>query len=138
MTQEQIILVKNSWKIFRNIESAIVADVFYSKLFFDNPKLRQMFPASMEQQYKKLIDMLCVVISRLDKLDEISKDIKTLAARHEKYGVQPQHYTLAGKALLWTLERGLGNYWNDEIKAAWLACYTVLAETMIDASTPES
>ena len=138
MTQEQIVLVKNSWKIFRDIDAAVVADVFYSKLFLDNPKLRQMFPVSMEQQYKKLVDMLCVVVSKLDKLHEISADIKALAARHKIYRVKPEHYTLVGNALLWTMERGLGNYWNDELKQAWLAGYTILAETMIDSVKEEA
>jgi len=110
MTQEQIVLVKNSWKLFRNIDSAVIADVFYSKLFLDNPQLRHLFPSSMQHQYKKLIDMLSVIISRLDKLDEVTKDIKAMALRHEQYGVKPHHYRLTGNALLWTLKRGLGSY----------------------------
>jgi hemoglobin-like flavoprotein len=138
MTEEQIALVKNSWKMFRNVDAAVVADVFYSKLFFENPKLRQLFPASMQHQYKKLIDMLSVIISRLDKFDEVTKDIKAMAVRHEQYGVKPHHYRLVGNALLWTLERGLGNYWNDELNAAWFACYTALAETMIDSIRKDS
>ncbi len=68
MTEEQITLVKNSWKIFGNIDPAIVADVFYTKLFFDNPRLRRMFPKYMNLQYKKLIDMLTSIITRLDNL----------------------------------------------------------------------
>lgn len=138
MTQEQIVLVKNSWKIFRSVDAAVIADVFYSKLFLDNPKLRHLFPSSMEQQYKKLVDMLCVIISRIDKLDEITKDIKAIALKHQQYGVKPHHYRLVGNALLWTLERGLGNYWNDELKAAWLAFYTALAEAMIDSIRADS
>jgi hemoglobin-like flavoprotein len=133
MTEEQIVSVKNSWKMFRKIDAGLIGDVFYSKLFFENPKLRQMFPASMEHQYKKMIVMLSVIISKLDKLNEITGDIKVMALKHERYGVKPQHYRLVGKALLWTIERGLGNDWNDKVKEAWLACYTKIAETMIAA-----
>jgi hemoglobin-like flavoprotein len=133
MTEEQIVSVKNSWKMFRKIDAGLIGDVFYSKLFFENPKLRQMFPASMEHQYKKMIVMLSVIISKLDKLNEITGDIKVMALKHEGYGVKPQHYRLVGKALLWTIERGLGNDWNDKVKEAWFACYTKIAETMIAA-----
>jgi hypothetical protein len=35
-------------------------------------------------------------------------------------------------ALLWTLEQGLGPNWNEETKAAWIACYTILSSAMID------
>jgi hemoglobin-like flavoprotein len=40
---------------------------------------------------------------------------------------------LAGNALLWTLKRGLGNDWNDDLQDAWMAAYTTLAEAMIAA-----
>ena len=133
MTEQQIILVKNSWKIFRKVDAGLIGDVFYSKLFCDNPQLQQMFPTSMEQQYRKLIDMLSVIIAKLDDLSGITADIKMMALRHEGYGVKPQHYRLAGKALLWTLKRGLGNDWNNELEEAWMAAYTKLAEAMIAA-----
>jgi len=133
MKEEQITLVKNSWKMFRKVDAGLIGDVFYSKLFCDNPQLRSMFPSPMEQQYKKLIDMLSVVISRLDNISELAHDIKALAVRHESYGVKPQHYRAAGNALLWTLKRGLGNDWNNDLYEAWMAAYTKLSEAMIAA-----
>ncbi len=133
MTEEQIILVKNSWKMFRKIDSGLIGDVFYSKLFSDSPQLRSMFPSPMKQQHKKLIDMLSVIIARLDDFSGIIDDIKLMALRHDGYGVKPQHYRLAGNALLWTLKRGLGKDWNDDLQNAWMAAYTKLAETMIAA-----
>ncbi len=133
MTDEQITLVKNSWKMFRKVDAGLIGDVFYSKLFCDNPQLQQMFPTTMDQQYKKLIDMLSVIIARLDDLSGITGDIKMMALRHEGYGVKPQHYRLAGNALLWTLKRGLGNNWTNDLEEAWIAAYTKLAEAMIAA-----
>ena len=75
MTDEQIQLVKKSWKKFRGVNPAVVGDLFYSKLFIDNPSLRKMFPADMEKQYEKLIDMLNAIVIRLDKLQEMSVEI---------------------------------------------------------------
>jgi hemoglobin-like flavoprotein len=40
---------------------------------------------------------------------------------------------LAGNALLWTLKRGLGKDWNDDLYKAWMAAYTKLSEAMIAA-----
>ncbi len=133
MTEEQIILVKNSWKMFRKVDANLIGDVFYSKLFWDCPQLRDLFSFPMKQQYKKLIYMLSVIISRLDDLSELTDDIKMMAVRHKSYGVKPQHYRLAGNALLWTLKRGLGNDWNNDLYEAWMAAYTKLSETMIAA-----
>jgi hemoglobin-like flavoprotein len=133
MTEEQIVLVKNSWKTFRKVDSGLIGDVFYSKLFCDNPQLRSMFPSSMKQQYEKLIDMLSAIVARLDDLSEMTLDIKMMALRHESYGVKPQHYRLVGNALLWTIKRGLGNDWNNDLQEAWMAAYTKLSEAMIAA-----
>jgi hemoglobin-like flavoprotein len=134
MTAEQTILIKKTWKMFRSIDPALVGDAFYSKLFSDTPALRKMFPKNMNEQYRKLMDMLSTVVARLDNLNELTDDIAAMAQRHVQYGVRPAHYKLVGKALLWTLEQGLGNDWTEDVKEAWVTCYTILSETMINAS----
>jgi hemoglobin-like flavoprotein len=134
MTQQEIKLVKSSWAHFRHLKAETIADVFYSKLFLDDPSLRKMFPPNMESQYEKLILTLNIVVARLDKLDELTADVIALAVRHKEYGVTPEHYKMVGDALLWTLEKGLGDDWNADTEAAWTTCYTLLAETMINAA----
>jgi hemoglobin-like flavoprotein len=134
MTKEEIILIKRTWKLFREINPVVVGDTFYSKLFLDNPSVRKMFPKEMNQQYQKLIDMLSTVVGRLDNLDELSSDIAAMAQRHVAYGVKPAQYKKVGEALLWTLEQGLGKDFTPEVKEAWTKCYTTLADTMIEAS----
>ncbi len=134
MTKEEIKLVKQSWRVFRNVDPALIGDLFYTKLFSANPALRKMFPADMQAQYVKLIDMLNSIVSRLDQLDAVTGEITEMAQRHVNYGVRPAHYKMIGDALLWTLEKGLGNDWTDSTKNAWKKCYSVLAETMIKAA----
>lgn len=131
MTPDQIVIIKKTWRIFRSMDPAIVGDAFYSKLFADMPSLRKMFPSGMNNQYQKLLDMLNAIVGRLDQLEELSDEIVAMAQRHLEYGVRPPHYKLVGNALLWTLEKGLGSDWNDEVKNAWISCYTLLSDTMI-------
>ena len=138
MTEEQIILIQKTWRIFRSIDPLLVGDTFYSKLFNDTPALRKMFPKNMDEQYKKLMDMLSIVVARLDHLYDLSEDISAMARRHVHYGVRPAHYKLVGKALLWTLQQGLGPDWTDEVKEAWIKCYTTLSEKMISAAGPST
>jgi nitric oxide dioxygenase len=135
MTKEQIKLVKQTWRIFRDIDPMLIGNLFYTRLFTDNPAVKKMFPEDMQQQYIKLTDMLTSIVSRLDQLDTLSEEITAMARRHVQYGVRPAHYKLVGNALLWTLEKGLGNDWNAEVKDAWLTCYTILSGTMIDAAS---
>ena len=119
----------------RKIKAEILGDVFYTKLFYDNPELRKMFPHEMEEQNKKLIDMLNVIIERLENLDELKDEIIAVAKRHVDYGVKAEHYNMVGTALLWTLQKGLGKDWTDELKTAWINCYNVLSDTMITAAS---
>ena len=78
--------------------------------------------------------MLNYVISKLDHLEDIIGEIEKLAKHHTTYGVKEEHYAVVGDALLWTLEKGLGEDWNDELKGAWADCYSTLATAMINAA----
>ena len=130
-----IALIKKSWTDVSKIKPEILGDVFYTKLFYDHPELRKMFPQEMEEQNKKLIDMLNIIIERLENLDELKGEIIAVAKRHVDYAVKPEHYDMVGSALLWTLQKALGKDWTDELKSAWISCYTVLSGTMISAAS---
>jgi hemoglobin-like flavoprotein len=134
MTERQIVLVKNSWKLFRRMDPQLIGDVFYSRLFQQMPSFRPMFKTNMIEQYTKIVDMLSLIVSKLDKIEILTNDIKQLAIRHVQYGVRPAHYKIVGDALLWTLEKGLGKDWNDETREAWATCYNMLSDTMIEAA----
>ena len=134
MTKEQILLVKKTWNIFREIDPVLVGDVFYSKLFFDMPYLERLFHTPKEEQSRKLIEMLSIIVGRLDNLDELTEEIKQLAIRHVQYGVKEQHYKAVGTALLWTLQQGLGKDWDQNVNEAWASCFHILSAAMINAS----
>lgn len=133
ITAEQTELVKNSWKKLRHVNVETMGDLFYSKLFVDQPRLRKMFPSQMQQQNKKLVDMLSFVVSKMDNLQSVNKDLQALAIRHECYGVKPEHYKMIGAVLIWTLEKAVGKDWNINLKEAWIACFNTIAQTMIAA-----
>lgn len=138
MKESDIILVKRSWRIFREMDPAVIGDAFYSKLFSYNPSLRKMFPSNMDRQYEKLMNMISTIIARLDKMDELNDEIAAMAQRHVQYGVRPGHYKLVGNALLWTLRKGLGDDWTNELENAWTKCYSLLSGAMILASEENS
>lgn len=131
MTEQQIRLVKRSWAIFKKIDPALVADVFYSRLFALRPAYRKFFPADMTEQYRKLIDMIHHIVVHLDRMDGIRGEIRDLGRRHQRYGVQPADYAVVGDALHWTLERGLGRDWTGELQEAWIGCYRLLVGDML-------
>ena len=134
MTTKQIDLVKTSWAIVATIDPVTVGGLFYNRLFEIAPQLRPMFRNPVPEQSKKLLAMIHYVISKLDKLEDILDEVAKLAKRHVSYGVKPDHYSVVGEALLWTLEKGLGEKWNHEVREAWTICYQVLSSAMINAS----
>lgn len=134
MTEKQISLIKKSWKTFRSMDPAIVGDAFYSKLFHEHPELRKMFPKNMDDQYRKLTDMLSVLVIRLDQMEQLEADIASMGLRHRGYGVKTSHYKVVGDALLWTLRQGLGKEWTSEMEEAWSACYQAISDIMIRAT----
>ncbi len=131
MTNQQLLLVKQSWKLLREVDPAVLGDVFYGRLFIKYPSLRSMFKESMESQYQKFVDMLSIIVARLDRPDTIAQEVSQLARSHEGYGVKPEHYSAVKEALLWTLERGLGNDWNADIRRAWEVCYDTITRSML-------
>ena len=134
MTNKQIDIVKSSWAIVATIDPVTVGGLFYNRLFESAPQLKHMFRNPMPEQSKKLLAMINYVISKLDKLEDILDEVAKLARRHISYGVKPDHYTIVGEALLWTLEKGLAENWNSEVKEAWNNCYEILSSAMINAS----
>jgi hemoglobin-like flavoprotein len=48
--------------------------------------------------------------------------------------VTSKHYAAVGAALLWTLEQGLGSAFTPQVKDAWTATYTAVADTMRGAA----
>lgn len=134
ITEKQVKLIKQNWNELRGIDSALIGDVFYRKLFIDAPSVKRLFKGSPEEQAVKLIDMLSILVARLERIDELTEDIKQLAIRHVQYGTKPEHYQYVGNALIWTLKQASGDSWNNELEEAWIACYTLLSSTMIDAA----
>ena len=73
---------------------------------------------------------ISVAVAGLTKLDAIVPTVQELGRKHVDYKVTPEMYDTVAAALLWTLEQGLGDAWNDELKEAWTATYVLVADVM--------
>jgi hemoglobin-like flavoprotein len=110
------------------------AALFYGCLFELAPSLRPLFPADLKEQGRKLMHTLTLAVRGLDRPDELVPAVQALGRRHAGYGVTPEHYDTVAAALLWTLEEGLGEAFTLEVKEAWVAVYTRLANTLQTAA----
>ena len=106
------------------------AALFYSRLFEIAPHVKPLFKGDMEEQGRKLMQMIGVAVKGLDHLETIAPAIREMGRRHAAYGVTAAHYEPVAEALLWTLEKGLGESFTREVKEAWTAVYLKLASVM--------
>ena len=130
MTPAQIALVQDSFAKVAPISDQ-AAIIFYDRLFEVAPQVRALFPDDLTEQRKKLMATLAVVVNGLTNLPSILPAASALATRHVGYGAKAEHYPVVGGALLWTLEKGLGDAWTPEVAEAWTAAYGTLSSYMI-------
>jgi nitric oxide dioxygenase len=133
LNQDVIDRVQQSFKQVVPIADE-VGPMFYARLFETHPETRAMFAADIAPQAKKLVQMLALVVNSLHRLDTILPAVEALARRHKDYGVADAHYPVVGATLLWTLEQGLGDAFDAEIKHAWAVAFGTLSTAMIAAS----
>ena len=130
MTPDQVQLVQQSFSKVAPISDQ-AATIFYDRLFEVAPKVRGLFPDDISEQRKKLMATLAVVVGGLNNLETILPAASALAKRHVGYGAVAEHDPVVGGALLWTLEKGLGDGWTPEVAEAWTAAYGTLSGFMV-------
>ena len=133
LSESQIKLVQTSFAKVEPIADK-AAQLFYDRLFELDPNLRKLFKGDMKAQGKKLMSMIAAAVRGLNNLPSLVPVVQNLGRRHVGYGVKNKDYATVGQALIWTLEKGLGSAFTPEVKQAWIAVYTLLADTMKEAA----
>lgn len=137
MSPEEVTLVQTSFGKVVPIREA-AAELFYTRLFELDPSLEGHFRGDMEEQGRKLMTAIAFVVEGLGEPEGILPAVRELGRRHAGYGAEARHYETVAAALLWTLERGLGDDFTDDTKQAWVSAYGLLSATMIEASAAEA
>ena len=134
MTEQQVRLVQQTFMRVLPI-SDLAAQLFYKRLFELDPTLRPMFKGDMQEQGRKLMQMIGMTVQGLSVPGEIMGLVADLGRKHVEYGVIDAHYDTVRTALMWTLGQGLGADFTPEVKMAWTEAYEFLAKVMKDAAT---
>jgi hemoglobin-like flavoprotein len=142
MRPESEQLVRESWAQFEPVAVASAA-FFYDKLFELDPEAQRLFSSTdMVVQGHKVMRMFAEIVRNLDRPETLVAEVADLGRRHVGYGVQDHQYDSVGIALLWTLERGLGPAFTNDVRNAWTEAYlllsTVLRRAAGRASQPRS
>jgi hemoglobin-like flavoprotein len=129
MTPTQIELVQSTFLTLQSLGDE-AAGIFYNRLFEIDPSLRPMFRGDMQEQGRKLLHMIGVAVGSLQRLDQVLPAVEELGRRHAGYGVREEHYVVVAAALLWTLNKALGEAFTPPVCDAWIAMYEAVSAAM--------
>lgn len=134
MTPRQIDLIRTSWSAVEPISDA-AARLFYDRLFESDPAIKRLFAKTdMQAQRGILMQTLTLLVSSLDDFELVVPVLEALGRVHAGYGVRQRHYDTVEAALLWALDRGLGEAFDDETADAWATAYSAVASVMIETA----
>jgi len=133
VNEHTIQLVRDSFDLVEPIAPQAAA-LFYANLFAADPSVKPLFRGDMVQQGERLMAMIGLAVAKLDEPELLLPALQGLGQRHAGYGVRDAHYDSVGSALLTTLRQGLGVAFTDEVEAAWVEVYGVVASTMKEAA----
>lgn len=129
MTPQQVHLIRKSFAVLSRTDH-VAALVFYRRLFEIDPALRPLFKDDIEEQSRKLLEMLAVLIAMLERPLGLELELKAMGLRHAGYGVKDEHYATVGRALLDMLAEVLGKSFTPEVREAWTALYGAVESLM--------
>ena len=132
-------LIKRLQESFRGLleSQPSLADRFYAQLFAAHPLLRAMFPQDMENQKKKLLDMLNLIVQNLHTPQTVRSTLKSLGAAHVTYGVQPEHYPIVSTTLINAMTELSGPAWTAELNSDWSSAIKLVTQIMLDGGRKE-
>lgn len=111
---------------------------FHGRLFADNPKLRGMFPASMDEHGDRLFRAVTRIVWSLDSPHALDAHLAALGRDHRKFGVISAHYAAVCDALMATISAFLGEAWTADVQDAWQNAFAHVSTVMIKAADDDA
>jgi purine-binding chemotaxis protein CheW len=107
---------------------------FYEELFSRYPDVKPMFAnVSIEDQQRKLLSALKLVINNLRDPDNLNNTLRELGKRHREYGAEDAHYSAVTETLLEVMKEVAGDQWTPEVNQAWSDALKAVSKTMQSA-----
>ena len=108
----------------------LLARRFYDRFFSLDASLRDLFPTDIGPQVRMLTAALKLTVESLHEPDRLISYLDELGTRHARYGVQPRHLGLMGRALLEVLPT-VDPEWTDSTAHAWSRAYGHIAQLVL-------
>ncbi len=109
---------------------------FYERLFEKYPQVKPLFTTPPEDQHKKLVASLGVIVTAVTNTDKLLPYLHAMGVRHLAYKTENGHYAAVGENLLAVMGEHLSveGEWTDEMQESWGEAVNTVAEIMIKAA----
>ncbi len=133
MTDDEILLVKSSWKNAVADADAITV-TFYNRLFYVHPHLRPLFKENVRSHAKKFMGFMSFLIQHLHEWDSKGEAICEVGVTEIDYDVNYANHSQIAEAWIYSLATNFPQGWNEGIKLAWQKLYLIIAKQMLSRS----
>ncbi|XP_031553222.1 neuroglobin-like isoform X2 [Actinia tenebrosa] len=130
-------LIRESWSEVEKGDLQETGLVVFRRLFEIAPYLRDLFPFGYNPDGKDLkahalgvMSTVGVAVRGLDDLESLKPKLVELGALHKGFEITDKEFKHVGEAIIWTLDKGLGDQFTPEVKAAWVEAYGLITTTM--------
>ncbi len=129
-------LVQCSWDAHVSRDKRAYGVRMFLKMFKLSPCTLQLFSFANQRPLETSLGLaeladafmskFAFVIPRIGQSNVIVPYLQDTAVAHACLDVEPQHFVFMGKALLWSLEQGMGHVWNaGEVVYGTFKVYTM-------------
>lgn len=116
--------------MLRSTDPHLLGAVYLARLNAEVPGWKRLASVSIRGEGYLLVDSFSRIIAQLDQPEAVGQSIRALAATYLPTLLSPQQTLQVGRALLWTLQQGLGNDWTPTVEQAWRDCYIELSQLL--------
>lgn len=131
LSQTTIDTVKATVPVLQEHGLAITSRM-YDVLFEKYPETQSMFGNAPKDQPQILATAVGAYAANIDNLGALTEAVKRMSVAHVNKGVEPDHYTMVGDAILTAMKDVLGDAATPQILDAWKDAYFFLANLLIE------
>ena len=126
-----VTLIQKDWEALAGKRMQFV-HAFYQRLFEQNPDYRALFPASLDAQMEKMVEMFSSVARFADHTDFIRPYLVSVGFAHRKFGIRLQDAHNFKKAFVETLAHLCEETWDEEHERSWTEAFDDMLLPMFD------
>lgn len=132
MIDQEIQIVQQTWFNLAKENDSEIGELFYTRLFENDPHLRNLFRNSISAHGRRFVSMMNYLIIKLDNTSVIHQ-ARSLGRKYAEYGIQNKDYDYIKEALFWTLKKKLGERWTPDVMVSWIWFFSTIGLLMKDA-----